>query len=140
MNASNRTRRLYTPAQIATASLIGGPLPACWLVAHNARELHYPTQRITWLASGIVGTLLLLALVLFLVPERFPRYIIPVAYTVAIRELARRAQGDAISSHRAAGGAVGSWWAVVGFGVAGLVLFLAVIIVIAFLFPSAFPE
>lgn len=140
MNASNRTPRLYTPAQIATASLIGGPLPACWLVAHNARELHQPTQRVTWLASGIVGTLLLLALVLFVVPERFPRYTIPVAYTVALRELARKAQGDAISSHRAAGGAIGSWWAVVGFGVAGLVLSFAVIIVIAFLFLSAFPE
>jgi hypothetical protein len=140
MNAPNRTPRLYTPAQIASASLIGGPLPACWLVAHNARELHQPAQRTTWLASGIVGTLLLLALVLFVIPERFPRYIIPVAYTVALRELARKAQGDAISSHRAAGGAVGSWWAVVGFGVAGFVLFFAVIIVIAFFFPSAFPE
>ena len=140
MNASNRTPRLYTPAQIATASLIGGPLPACWLAAHNARELHQPKQRMTWLASGVIGTLVLLVLVVFVVPERFPRYIIPVAYTVALRELARKAQGDAIAAHRSARGPVGSWWAVVGLGVAGLVLFFAVVIVIAFFFPSAFPE
>jgi len=94
----------------------------------------------TWLASGIFGTLLLVALVLFVIPERFPPYVLPVAYTVALRELARKAQGDAIASHRAAGGAIGSWWAVVGFGVVGLALFFAVIIGIAILFPSVFPE
>ena len=139
VNGSENPHRLYTPAQIATASLLGGPLPACWFVAQNAKRLLRPSQRSTWLAVGIGATLLLLILVLFVLPDSFPPYILPIAYTVALREVARRVQGEAISSHRAAGGAVGSWWAVVGLGVSGLALLLGLIFLVILLFPSSFP-
>ena len=96
-------------------------------------------ERKTWLFTGILGTLLLVGLVSVL-PDRFPPYVLPVAYTVPLREAAKHAQGEAITTHRAASGALGSWWAVVALGAASLALLFGLIVLVAFLFPSAFPE
>jgi len=72
VGASNTAYRLHATAQIAIVALIGGPYSACWMINHNARASsgqanHYAAY---W---GISGTFFLHGLVLFIVPERFPR-------------------------------------------------------------------
>jgi hypothetical protein len=136
MNPSRRPTRLYTSIQVGIASLLGGPLPACWLIAHNAKELGQARQRTTWILCGIVCTLLLLVLVMFILPERFPPYVVPIAYTFALRQSAKITQGGAIAGHRAAGGRIGSWWTVVGVGLVGLALLMFAIFLVFLLFPS----
>ncbi len=128
--------RLYTPLHVGVASLLGGPLPACWLVAHNAKEFHQLKQHTMWLISGVISTLLLVVLIMFILPERFPPYVLPVAYTFALRQLAKITQGRAVSRHRLTGGKVGSWWIVVGVGIVGLALLLTVVFLVVLLFPS----
>ena len=134
------SQRMYSLAQITTASLIGGPLPACILIARNWRHLGNRRQHMWWIIGGIAGDIIVLAIVLLVTPERLPPYVLPVAYTIALRETVKRLQGKAITDYRGAGGRLGSWWAVVGLGILGLILVFALIFMLpASLIPSARP-
>jgi hypothetical protein len=125
--------RLFSPAQITVASLIGGPLPACLLIAHNYRKLGEHRLRLWWAFGGVIGEIVVLAVVLIVTPDRLPPYVLPIAYSIAFRETAKRLQGAAIKQHREAGGRLGSWSVVIGLGVLGLILVFAVV----FLLPSS---
>src|ERR1700724_2295790 len=115
MDAPPDHARLYTTAQIATASLIGGPLPACWFIAHNFAALNHPDRRRRWIIGGIASVFVLLGLVVSGISQHFPQYVLPVAYSLGLREWARKIQGEAITAHRAAGRSTGSWPVVIGF-------------------------
>ena len=136
METSQETASVFTPGQIAMAAFLGGPLPACLLAAHNAKVLRERGQRMMWMVTGILGTALALGLALFVLPQKFPPYILPIAYTVGIREAARNLQHTGIAEHLAAGGKTGSWWVAVGLALAGLVLIFAIVFALMQLFPA----
>jgi hypothetical protein len=129
------TYRLYSPGQIALASFLGAPLAACWLWSHNYRRLGEARRATRCLIWGVAGTAILVTIAFFL-PEHFPSTVIPIGYTVGLYQVAKQSFGTAITQHLAAGGRPGSWWAVVGVGVAGLCIVLAVIVGISLLLPS----
>ncbi|WP_243288704.1 hypothetical protein [Geothrix terrae] len=79
--ASER-RPIYTPFQVRLASFLGGPFAAVFTLHQNFKALQDTRgQRLT-LGLGIAFNVALLALLPFL-PERFPRQVIPLLYSIA---------------------------------------------------------
>ena len=74
-------------------------------------------------------------IIAFLLPERFPGHIIPLAYSFAILHTAKRLQGDTYAEHIAAGGPRRSWWAAVGIGLLCLVIVFGVIFAAVYFLP-----
>ena len=132
--------KVYTPAQVALAAFVGGPLPACWLAALNASQLRQPAQRAVWLIVGVAGTALIFYVGLFLLPDRVPHFMLPLAYTIALRESVRNIQGNDLTDLRAAGAKKGSWAMVIGIALAGLVLMLGIVAFMIYKFPAALPK
>ncbi len=132
-------KRLYSPPQIGAAAFIGTPLPACWMLARNYVVLGKRGLARRALLFGLLGTVALLGIA-FILPEKFPKIPLPLAYTFAIRELAKKLQGTDINAHLSAGGERQSNWRVLGVGVAGLALVLAVFVVVVLLFPGLMGE
>ena len=114
--------RLYSPQQICLAAFIGSPVAACWCFSRNYRQLGNSDIAQKWLIWGGGGSFVLLVLLCMLpFAERLPHYIIPLAYSLALREVAKRIQGDAVAHHISAGGRLASWWFVVGISILFLV-------------------
>jgi hypothetical protein len=113
--------RLYSTGQITLATFIGAPIAGCILLAHNYRELHRVQAAFQSLIWGVVSTLILFVVALWL-PEKFPNSALPVAYCFAMRQVSSYLQGPSITQHFSKGGKKGSWPATLGIGVACLVL------------------
>lgn len=122
MEVPETTRvKLYSPCQIALAAFIGSPLAACWFWSRNYLRLGQASASTQCLIWGVVGTVALFTVTLFL--PRVPGGI-PAGYTVGFWYAAKGAHGAIINQHRAAGGRLGSWWAVVGISVLWLLGFV----------------
>ena len=131
MEATESTAgRLYSPQQICIAAFVGSPVAACWFFSHNVRQLGDPRNAQKWLlwGGGVSFVLLVLACMLPL-PQRFPHLVIPLGYSLGIREAAKRIQGAAVTQHVSAGGRLGSWWLVVGISLLFLIGVLALLLV-----------
>ena len=128
--------KLYSPGQIALAAFLGSPLAACWFWSRNYRQLNQPRSANQCLVWGIAGTAVLLTVSFFL-PEHFPNSAIPIGYTVGLRQAAQQTHGGTVTQHIAAGGHLGSWWAVVGISLGCLLLVIAVIFGVVLLLPDA---
>ena len=118
-------RKVYVPNHVAVAAFIGSPLAGAWLLGENYAAFSRPAERTKALVWGFAATVALFALSLAL-PEGMPNSIIPIAYTFALRELARHLQGKDIDRTLASGGAKHSGWRVAGIGLLSLVLVVAV--------------
>ena len=128
------TSRLYSPKQVSLAAFLGSPVAACWCLARNYRQLGNLGSAQKWLIWGGGGSFVFLVIVC-MIPgaQQFPHIIIPLAYSLAFQEVAKRIQGDAVAQHISTGGRLASWWLVVGisllfligvFGLLMLVLYL----------------
>ena len=136
MNGStNSAIRLYSPALVTVATLIGAPVAGCILLAHNYRSLGRQSTAIQLLIWGTLGTVLLLVMSYFL-PENFPNGVLPIGYTVGMYLLAKQLQGKDYESHIANGGVKGSTWKAVVTGVGCLCAILAITFVMVFLMPG----
>ncbi len=129
-------KRLYSPQQIGVAAFIGTPLPACWMLAQNYMALAQRSQARGALIWGVLGTAALLAIA-FILPEKFPKTIVPLAYSFALRELAKQRQGADFKAHLVAGGLRQSNWRVAGVAFAGLALVLVAFVVVVLLLPGS---
>ena len=125
--------RLYSPRQISLAAFIGSPVAACWCFARNYRQLGNPERAQKWLIWGGGGSFVFIVL-LCLIPgaQRLPHYIIPLAYSLALQEVAKRIQGDAVAQHISAGGRLASWWLVVGISLLFLIAVFGLLMVILY--------
>jgi hypothetical protein len=125
--------RLYSPQQICLAAFIGSPVAACWCFARNYRQLGNSGSAQKWLIWGGGGSFILLVL-LCVIPgaQRLPHYIIPLAYSLALREVAKRIQGDAVAQHISAGGRLASWWLVIGISLLFLIGVFGLLMVILY--------
>ncbi len=123
------TQRLYSPGQIALAAIIGSPIAACWFFARNYRALGKPESAKQCLLWGSVGTVILFAIIFilsFIAHYQLPNQVIPIGYTLGLREAAKRIHGSTVIQHISTGGRLGSWWSVVGVSLLFLVGALAV--------------
>ncbi len=76
--------KLFSPTQIAVATLIGGPLAAVYTIKENYRAMNLPELHKASMIYGILLTVLIFAIGWFL-PENFPAIVFNVIYVVAIR-------------------------------------------------------
>jgi hypothetical protein len=93
-------------------------------------------QSVIWIIVGLLGTAAVLYLGLVLLPKSFPPYILPIAYTIGVREAVRNLQDSGLSDLRSAGAKPGSWVVVIAASVAGLVLMLGLVALIVYQFPT----
>ena len=121
--------KVYQERQLWVGSYLGGPLAAGFILAKNFRVFGEAGKaRMTWIVTVVV-TILLFAVVLFApYVDRIPNFLIPLAYTIVASLYFQRAQGANVAAHLEAGGAVQSWWRVVGVAVVGLIVTLAVVL------------
>jgi hypothetical protein len=130
----SETGALYSPLQVAGASLLGGPIAACWLLAENYAELGNPDARRKALIWGVAGTIAILASA-FALPQGFPSSILPTAYSFGLYQVAKTFQGPEIDARLAAGQRKQSVWRVIGIGLVSLVLIFAALIAILLVLP-----
>jgi hypothetical protein len=122
---------LFSPAQVAVAAFLGGPIAGAWLMRSNyraANEEEHARRALLW---GIIGTLAAIV-VSFMLSEDFPSMVLPISYTMALYYFAKQEHGNDVDLQRSAGGASASNWKVVGVGLLWLLVNLVVIIGIAF--------
>ena len=121
------SHRLYSVGQITFATFAASPLAGCLLLTINYLALQ--KSRAAWqsLIWGLISTIILLGIAAVL-PENFPRFVLPLACSVAMRSLVSYLQGDAIKSHLGSGGKQGSWWITVGLSVGVVLLLFAMVV------------
>jgi len=90
-------KKLYALNQEVFATFFGGPLGGALLVSQNYRQLGATRQARLAVVAGLLVTLALFPIALVL-PERVPRVALPLAYTIAFRELAKHLQQDQMKS------------------------------------------
>ena len=127
--------RLFSPRQIGMAALAGSPLAAGWLFRRNEYALGRPEAAGRWLWRMVAATAAVLVVSFFL-PDRFPPFIIPFAYSYGLRAAARNLYDVPISESLAHGGARQSWWTVAGISLVCLVIVLGVFVSVAMLLPD----
>src|SRR6185503_9708713 len=119
-----RPVKLYTPNQVALASFIGAPLGGFWLIAANYRVLGKDSARMKAIATGVLSTVAILSLGLVL-PENFPRVVVPAAYTFGMKQLAIALQGIDIANLTTSG--KHSTWRAAGVGFLCFIGMMAVV-------------
>ena len=112
---------LYTSGQHFVAAFLGTPIAAALIAASNYRRLgrDRAARNVIW--WGIVATVVLLG-VTYVLPDRFPNTVLPLAYCIGVRALAQVTFGGVLSAHRAAGGKPASWWRLLGVSVLSLLV------------------
>ena len=129
------TGTLYSPRQIFTASFLGGPIAAAWLIHRNFMTLGQARRGLRTLWLGLAATLTVL-IASFYLPKRFPTAALPIAYSFAIYQYALFVFKAAYTEHRTAGGRIGSWWSVGGVSLLAVLIVLGAATAIAFAVPS----
>jgi hypothetical protein len=131
-NPPKTTGNLFTDLQISVATFIGMPIAGCLLLAQNYRNLGRASSAWKTLILGLVSTIILF-FIAFQLPESFPNAVLPMVYTVAMRQLVKYLQGDIIVSQQAQG-KKGSWAVTVGIAIGCLILIMALAVGAIFLF------
>ncbi len=127
---------LFTSSQLFVASFLGSPLAAGWFAAANFRELGNEEKARQTLTLSVIATGIVLA-VAFVLPENTPNILVPLIYSVVIRMMADAQFGAVLREHAAAGGKKGSWWQVIGVGIALCLVLLAIMVGIVYLLLAA---
>ena len=122
---------LYSPRQISVAAFVGSPAAAGWFFWRNERALGRPATGARWF-WWLVATTAALITVAFFLPEKFPHFIIPFAYTVGLRGAAK----SLYELPLAQSGVQAAWGLVIGVSVLCLVIVLALIFGVVFLLPE----
>jgi hypothetical protein len=120
---------LYTSRQIFVASFLGSPVAAAWIAAANLRALAQPQKARQVMYWGVAATAVALGIA-FALPARTPGTFLPLAYSIAFRVFAGHQFGKDVRDHLNAGGAKGSWWRVIGIGLAMMLAVFACIFLV----------
>jgi hypothetical protein len=126
---------LYSPRQIYVAAFLGSPIAAAWLIHRNFITLGNESRALRTLGLGFAATVVL-AVVGFYLPSRFPNVLLPIVYSVATYQYALFLFKGAYNKHLTEGGRKGSWWMVIGVSLLAILTFLGVGFAIAFAVPN----
>jgi len=110
---------VYSVRQIAVATFLGTPLAGALLLGANFRALGKPASRKPAIIWGVVATVVVMVLA-FILPDRMPNSVLPIAYTMGMRQAALQLQGAALTAHAQASGPHQSNWRVFGISMACL--------------------
>ena len=119
-------RKVFSVGQSTLATFLGAPIAGSLLLAWNYRVLQKASAAFQSIVYGSISTIILFVIA-FLLPEKFPNSVLPVASCFAMRQLVSYLQGDSIAGHLAAGGDKGSWAVTVVVGIGCLVVLLALV-------------
>jgi hypothetical protein len=117
--------KLYSPTQVLIAAFIGGPFATVYVIWKNFRSLGNQKAAQEALIWGIVFVAAIL-ISLPILPDKFPNYAIPIAYSVGARFFAEKYQmsREAIAASDLYG--IQSGWNVAGICIGYILAFLAV--------------
>jgi O-antigen/teichoic acid export membrane protein len=118
---------LFTIHQITVATFLGSGIAGAWLAASNFNAVNQPTKARKWIWIGIAATIAMLG-ISFLLPDRFPNFILPLAFAFGARAIATTEFGWILRDHEKAGGDLRSWWKAVGI----TLLVCAIVFAVAF--------
>lgn len=133
--ASTSRVALYSPGHIAWAAFLGAPIAGCVLVALNYRRFGNSAAANFALIAGLIGTLIIMAIAFF-VPDNFPNFVVPAAYTFGMYASAKTLQGREFEHRLANGDIKGSAWVATGIGL----LFMVVLTLVLFAIIMVMPE
>jgi hypothetical protein len=119
-------RQLYSPGEVALATVFGGPLGGAWLLARNYQRLDARRKARAALAIGALAMAAVVAIG-FLIPPTAVVLILLFPPIVAIA-LAERLQGADYVRRAVVGGRTRSSWRALGVGVALIPIYLAPIL------------
>jgi hypothetical protein len=119
-------KKLFSLGQILLATFLGAPLAGSLLVAYNYRVLQKASASWQSIVYGIASTVIIFILA-FVLPEKFPNSALPVVYCVAMRQLVSYLQGGPIAAHYSSGGSKGSWAIAIVVGVGCLAALVAIV-------------
>lgn len=91
----------FSPRQVAGATFFGGPLAGGLLLRGNARAVQDDNGAKVALWGGIGGTVALLALALFVLPDNFPGSALGVATAAGAHSIAKKQWVQRVSAHHA---------------------------------------
>jgi hypothetical protein len=117
---------LYSTTQIGVGTFFGAALAGAWMAAANFKAVAQPQQarRAWWLGSAATVASMAIA---FVLPDRFPNYILPLAVAFGARGLAGQRFDSILKAHAAAGGRLRSSWRVVGISLLSAAIVITVI-------------
>ena len=121
------TYRLFTPAQITLATVIGSFIAGAVMMALNYRRLgsrRAARGTVAFTALGVVA----LCVVSFVLPENGAGIGLAIGIVVAMNLIANRLQGRIVREHVGAGGRTASGLATVGIGLLFMALLLALFV------------
>ena len=122
---------IYSPTQVLVGSFVGGPIAAVFMLWKNFQALENrsgATQTIIWGAIFLVAVLVTLPYL----PDKFPNYAIPAAYSGAAFAIAKQYQMSKQAILDSQQYTFQSNWNVFGIAVAFMVLFI--VLIVAWLF------
>ena len=126
---------LFSRAGVTLATFLGSPLAGTAVLALNYRRLNQPRLARLSLVWGVVSTIVIV-IVAFLLPEKFPSIAISAAYTYTMYNVATSLQWRTYTSHVERGGARASIWMAAAIGVGGLCIVVGIIVAFAFVLPE----
>ncbi|MEO3407164.1 hypothetical protein AAFN85_24820 [Mucilaginibacter sp. CAU 1740] len=120
--------KIYTVKSIRVATFLFGPLAAGYLVSQNYRAFDQRDKAaVTWVIAGVVLMVVILVVSLTINIERFPKFIIPLAYAWGTTLLVQNLQGQQINEHIATGGKTFTIWRAL---LAGLICLVATLLIL----------
>jgi hypothetical protein len=123
---------IYSPKQVLTGSLLGGPIAAVYFLRRNFQALGNPDAARRTLWWGIVFNIAVTAAMPFL-PDRFPNYVLPLAYSWAAHGIAASKQLSKETIASSPEFSFQSNWRVVGLAIVFLVATVAMWLALFFL-------
>jgi hypothetical protein len=87
----DRVHKVFSPGQAGIGTFLGGPLAGTYFVRANFLASGDVRRARSTLMVGIAASILILLALPFL-PEKMPGYLIPIAYTIAVRTLVEKLQ------------------------------------------------
>ncbi len=130
---------LFTDSQVALATFFGSPIAGFIVLAINERRMGRGDQIAKMIGLGVVASAFVIGLALVL-PSEMPGFIVTLGYVFGMREGARRWQGEEIMARLSNGTPKGSYWAMVGIGLACVIPLALVFAAIFFVDPSLMPK
>ena len=116
---------LYSPNQVGVAAFLASAFAGAWLMAADYRATGQPIKARNALWIGALTTLATIGLG-FVLPDKFPNSVLPLAVAFGMRAVAEKEFNAILKDHDAAGGALHSWWRVVGISVLIIVALFAI--------------